>query len=108
MSKIARRRFIKLSAAATAACLGGVTLNAAADESMPELTEDDAMAQQLGYVADASSVDPAKMVRTEENQTCANCSLLQGAEGDALRPCQLFPGKLVQSKGWCTVWAPKA
>jgi hypothetical protein len=24
-----------------------------------------------------------------------------------LRPCQLFPGKVVSEKGWCTAWVEK-
>ena len=35
-------------------------------------------------------------------------SLIQGNDGDAWRPCQIFPGKAVAAAGWCSVWAPKA
>ncbi|MBT8100786.1 MAG: high-potential iron-sulfur protein, partial [Gammaproteobacteria bacterium] len=40
-------------------------------------------------------------------QTCANCALIQGNDGDEWRPCQIFPGKVVNANGWCSVWAPK-
>jgi hypothetical protein len=33
---------------------------------------------------------------------------LQGKEGDEWRPCNLFPGKLVNAHGWCKVWQAKA
>jgi len=39
---------------------------------------------------------------------CSNCALIQGNDGDEWRPCQIFPGKLVNANGWCSVWAPKA
>jgi hypothetical protein len=32
---------------------------------------------------------------------------LTGKEGDEWRPCNVFPGKLVNANGWCKVWAPK-
>jgi hypothetical protein len=76
-------------------------------QDMPKLTEDDPMAQAMKYVNDASTVDPASRPNPAENQVCSNCALIQGDEGD-WRPCQIFPGKLVNANGWCSVWAPKA
>ncbi|MBL8242552.1 MAG: high-potential iron-sulfur protein, partial [Rhodanobacteraceae bacterium] len=38
---------------------------------------------------------------------CANCNLVQGNDGDALRPCSIFPGKGVNAKGWCAAYVPK-
>ena len=97
MSKIARRQFIQLSAVAAAGCLVRPGQEARADD-LPQLTEDDPQAQSLKYV-NASAID---------GQNCANCALVQGADGEAWRPCQLFPGKSVNADGWCSVWAPKA
>lgn len=107
MSKIARRHFIQLSAVAAA----GFFVRPGADakaQDMPQLTEDDPVAQSMKYVHDASSVDPASRANPAAEQTCANCALVQGADGDAWRPCQIFPGKVVNADGWCAVWAPKA
>lgn len=42
------------------------------------------------------------------DQTCAKCALVQGNDGDEWRPCQIFPGKVVNAAGWCSVWAAKA
>jgi len=97
LSKIARRQFIQLSAVAAAGCFVQPGQEARA-EGLPHLAEDDPTAQSLKYVH-ASAVD---------GQHCANCALIQGTEGDAWRPCQIFPGKLVNADGWCSVWAPKA
>ncbi len=106
MSKIARRQFIQLSAVAAAGCLVRPGSEARAQD-LPTLTEDDAMAQAMKYTNDASSVDPASWANPAADQNCSNCALVQGDEGAEWRPCQIFPGKLVNSKGWCSVWAPK-
>ncbi len=106
MSKIARRQFIQLSAVAAAGCLVRPGSEARAQD-LPKLTEDDAMAQAMKYTDDASSVDPASRANPAADQNCSNCALVQGDEGAEWRPCQIFPGKLVNSKGWCSVWAPK-
>lgn len=106
MSKIARRKFIQLSAVAAAGAFISPSREALAQD-LPKLAEDDPMAQSMRYVHDASTVDPSTRANPAPDQTCANCALVQGNDGDAWRPCQIFPGKLVAAGGWCTVWAPK-
>ena len=106
MSKIQRRKFIQLSAVATAGVMLAPNRQAAAQD-MPKLSEDDPMAQAMKYVHDGSSVDPASRPNPAAEQNCANCALIQGADGEEWRPCQIFPGKLVAGAGWCSVWAPK-
>lgn len=107
MSKIARRKFLQLSAVAAAGCFVQPGREARAGD-LPQLTEDDPMAQAMKYTHDASTVDPASRNNPAADQNCANCALVQGADGDAWRPCQIFPGKAVNANGWCSVWAPKA
>lgn len=107
MSKIARRKFIQLSAVAAAGAFATTGREALAGD-MPKLSEDDPMAKAMKYTNDASSVDPASRNNPAADQTCANCALIQGADGEAWRPCQIFPGKSVAAAGWCSVWAPKA
>ena len=106
MSKIARRKFIQLSAVAAAGALMQPGREAKAQD-LPKLSEDDPMAMGMKYTHDASSVDPATRANPAEVQNCANCALIQGNDGDEWRPCQIFPGKLVAADGWCSVWAPK-
>ena len=77
-------------------------------DDLPQLSTDDPMAQAMKYTHDASTVDPDARVNTAADQTCANCALVQGNDGDAWRPCQIFPGKSVNAAGWCSVWAPKS
>lgn len=107
LSKIPRRKFIQVSAVAVAACLANPGRKVLAQD-LPHLTEDDAMAGAMKYTHDASTVDPSTRVNSAADQICANCALIQGNDGDEWRPCQIFPGKAVNAKGWCSVWAPKA
>lgn len=108
MSKIERRQFLKYSAAAAAA---GCVVRPGSDamaQDMPKLTTDDPVAASMRYTNDASTVDAASRANPAADQRCSNCALVQGADGDEWRPCQIFPGKLVNANGWCSVWAPKA
>lgn len=107
MKTIPRRTFIQLSAAAATGCLvvPGRDLRA---QDLPQLAEDDPMAQAMKYTHDASTVEASAKPNPAENQLCANCALIQGEDGAEWRPCQIFPGKLVNANGWCSVWAPKA
>ena len=107
LSKIARREFLKLSAVAAAGALVVPGREAIAGD-LPQLSVDDPMAKGLKYTHDASTVDPATRTQKAADQNCANCQLVQGADGDAWRPCQIFPGKAVNAKGWCSAWVPKA
>ena len=106
MSKIARRQFMQLSAGAAAGLLVHPGSEAQAQE-LPQLTEDDPVAMALKYTHDASTVDPALRTQAAAEQDCANCAQLQGVEGEEWRPCAIFIGKLVNVKGWCSVWVPK-
>lgn len=106
MNKIPRRKFLQLSAVAAAGYIVQSGREAQAGD-LPHLTEDDAMAKAMKYTNDSSSVDPASRNNPAANQSCATCALLQAGDGD-WRPCQIFPGKLVHTSGWCSVWAPKA
>ncbi|MCH7637236.1 MAG: high-potential iron-sulfur protein [Proteobacteria bacterium] len=66
------------------------------------------MAMAMKYTHDSSSVDASTRAKPAADQFCSNCALAQGADGDEWLPCQIFPGKAVSAKGWCSVWAPKA
>lgn len=107
LSKIARRQFLQLSAVAAAGYVARPGGEAHAQD-MPQLTEDDPVAASMRYTHDASTVDPASRANPAAEQNCANCALIQGEDGETWRPCQIFPGKLVNANGWCAVWAPKA
>lgn len=74
---------------------------------LPHLSEKDPKASELGYTEDAARVDVKKFPGFDKAQSCENCLQLQGAEGPPFRPCQLFPGKSVALKGWCSGWTPE-
>lgn len=107
LSKIARRKFLQLSAVAAAGVIVAPGREARAGD-LPQLAVDDPMAKAMKYTHDASTVDPASRNNPAPEQNCANCALVQGNDGDAWRPCSIFPGKAVAAAGWCSVWAPKA
>jgi hypothetical protein len=106
-SRHARRRFLKLATAGMAvAPLCGVGLARLA-HAQERVTEDDELAQQLGYKEDASEVDPNEWPDYQEGHTCANCQLYRGEEGAEWGPCDIFGGRLVSAKGWCMSWLEK-
>lgn len=104
-----RRRFfgqVAVVGAGVAAGLAGAQ-QALAQGALPELAEADPTAAALGYKADTSKVDAAKYPNHKPEQNCANCNLVQGKDGEAVRPCAIFPGKGVNAKGWCAAYVPK-
>lgn len=101
--KASRRQFIILSATGLAAATAGQSF--AAD---PMVVESDPQATSLGYKADSTKVDKAKFPKHTPTQMCSNCALYKGAAGAAAGGCQIFAGKQVSSKGWCSAYAAKA
>ncbi len=99
-SSAERRRFLALLAA------GGAIFALPAMADVVPLPETDPTAQALGYKADGSQVDTIKFPKHTPQQQCANCNFFQGTGGTG--PCQLFPGKSVSAKGWCSAYAAKA
>ena len=107
---IRRRGFVKISSLAVAAFAmasrAGTSLAQpkAQDKKgvLPQLDEKDPTAQALGYQHDAIKVDKKKFAQYQAGQTCSNCQLFQGKPADAWAPCQIFAGKQVNGKGWCS------
>jgi len=105
-----RRDAVKLMLGTVAAMplinLVGVSSTRAAD--LPHVDpKTDPTAQALKYTDDATTATrPDKAGTPGAEQHCANCQFAQGT-GDFV-PCQLFPGKAVSAKGWCTSWTKKA
>lgn len=76
-----------------------------ANEALSKVSEDDPTAQQLKYVTDASRA-PGDL--RGANDYCNNCRYFKGDQDAAWAPCELFPGKVVNAKGWCSVWSAKS
>ncbi|HET8942586.1 MAG TPA: high-potential iron-sulfur protein [Rudaea sp.] len=108
-TNLQRRRFFALAGTAvgTAAALSVLPRYVHAEE-LPHLSVDtDATAKALGYVEDATKVDKAKYATYKVGEDCSNCNFYQGGP-TGYGPCQLYPGKSVHAKGWCSGYAKKA
>jgi hypothetical protein len=101
------RRTVLKSALAGLAALPAAGLVQGAEATPPHLDEKDSLAVAMNYVHDAKKVDPNKVPQYKKGAHCANCLQLTGKEGDEWRPCNIFPGKLVNANGWCKVWVAK-
>ena len=100
-----RRRFLKVAAGTTVAAMVMGSLprfSHAAD--MPQLTEADPSAKALDYVEDNTKSANAKHKAGDD---CINCQFYSGGP-TGRGPCQLFPGKSVNAKGWCAGHVTKA
>lgn len=99
-----RRRFLKVAAGTTAAAIMiGALPRFARAADLPHLSESDPTAKALAYVEDASkSTNPKR----KPGDICANCQFYSGGP-TGYGPCQLFPGKSVNAKGWCISHSPK-
>lgn len=100
----ARRRFFGIAGGAIGAVVltGSLSRVARADD-LPHLDTSDPTAQALKYTDDNTKAGPPH----QEGQACASCNFFSGGTA-AYGPCQLFPGKAVNAKGWCSGYAKKA
>lgn len=92
-----RRHFLQhLASGALAiplASIGYAGMASAAD--MPKVDPQDATAIALGYVN----------VAPNPSKRCHDCQLYKGSGNNEWGPCPVFPGKLVNSGGWCSAWS---
>ena len=103
-----RRRFLKTTSLGAGAALAvSVLPRLAQAEDLPHLAVTDPTAQALGYTEDTTTVDAKKFPTHKPTQDCANCKFFTAGTGE-YGPCQLFPGKSVHAKGWCSAHADKA
>jgi len=100
-----RRRFLKAAAgtAAVAVIAGGALPRFARAADLPHVSESDPTAKALGYVENAAKTTDGKHKAGDD---CANCQFYSGG-ATGYGPCQLFPGKSVNAKGWCVSHNPK-
>ena len=103
--KLSRRQLLRTAIAGLAAVPAAALVAQGAGAEM--LSEADATAKSLGYVADAKKVDPKANPNYKPGQHCANCMQFTGKAGSTAGPCNIFPGKQVAAKGWCKVWVAK-
>jgi hypothetical protein len=106
-SPLDRRTLLKSAIAGLVALPCAGLVREAQAQGTPHLDEKDPLAVAMGYVHDAKKVDASKVPQYKPGSDCHNCVQLVGKEGDQWRPCNLFPGKLVNKDGWCKVWVLK-
>jgi High potential iron-sulfur protein len=108
---INRRTFLTLGMKAGG---GALALSAIPIEliAADEVSEDEPLAQAMGYRKDASTVDTAKFPKRAgdagANQFCHNCALFAGKPEDKMAPCSIFQNRLVSGGGWCNAWVAKS
>ena len=98
---INRRNFLKLGGGALA--LTAIPVKLVADN---EVTEDEPLAQAMGYAKDASKVDTAKFPKRAGDagakQFCNNCALYAGEADAETAPETLTVKPWVRQSGWAT------
>lgn len=98
-----RRQFVKTVVVAIAAAVAGGAIRKLPAEE-PHLTDADPTARAMDYTEDAAT---SKNTLYKPGSACANCQLYTGGAA-GYGGCQLFPGKLVSAKGWCTSYTRKS
>ena len=102
-----RREFLKMGMKAGGGMLALTTIpiQLVADDMV---SEDEPLAQAMGYKLDASTVDtvqfPKRAGDEGATQFCYNCALFAGEADDEFAPCSIFQNRLVAGQGWCNVW----
>lgn len=108
---IDRRGFLKIGMKAGGGmlALSAIPIHLLADD---KVTEDEALAQAMGYKLDASTVDTARFPKRAGDagatQFCDNCALYAGEVDTEFAPCSIFQNRLVAGKGWCNAWVIKS
>ena len=95
------------AAAADPKPAAGAKPAAPAAGALPHVLATDPLSVALSYHESAKKVDATKFPNYKPEQKCTNCLQIKGIEGEAWRPCNLFPGKLVNAEGWCKVYVKK-
>jgi len=107
---IDRRGFLKMGVKAGGGvlALSAIPIHLMAQD---KVTEDEALAQAMGYVLDAATTDTKKFPKRAgdagASQFCDNCALFSGEADAEFAPCSIFQNRLVAGKGWCNAWVAK-
>jgi hypothetical protein len=105
-SGLSRRQLLQAALAAPIGLAGCATTPAT---GVQRLRAEDPVARSLLYVPDTRRVPAGNPLaaRHDPTQRCAGCIHVRGNAGDTWRPCPVFPARLVNADGWCSVWAPR-
>ena len=107
--KHSRRDFLRKSLVGIAAVpFAGALFHqklASAAESLPKLDPSSQTAKNFDYTNDATS---SKNAKYKKGEFCHNCQLYTGDRKADHGTCAVFPGHVVNTKGWCTAYTPMA
>ena len=99
MKKLTRRQMISVTAATVAlGPLVALSSRTSHAYSSSRVDPNDPQAKALSYVHESP----------KPGQICGNCQLYTGSAAVDWGPCAIFPGKQVNSAGWCSAWVKKA
>jgi len=103
-----RRKLIKMMlAAGPTLSLLGTNQQAIAQDAAEKLPITDPVANALGYVEDATTVDAAKYPAFKQGDICKDCLLYTDPSAEEWGPCSLFQNRLVAANGWCVSFAKR-
>jgi hypothetical protein len=117
-----RRALFNLALAAGACGFSSATLGSAAAakpgaspsaskapaaQAKPHVDPKETMAVTLAYHENSATVDAKNFPTYKAGQSCASCLQATGTATDEWRGCNLFPNKLVATRGWCKVYVKK-
>jgi hypothetical protein len=104
-AKLTRRSLLQAAAVLTPVVMTGCTSLPPADDKL--VRADDPVARALLYYPNSRDVPADHPLATthQPSQTCATCIHVRGNAGDSVRKCPTFPGRLINSEGWCSLWA---
>jgi hypothetical protein len=106
--KIPRRTLLKGALLGVAAVPAAALLSRTADAAGAKVSPAEPQAKSLGYIEDATKVDPKANPNYKPGQICANCLQAPTAKpGMNEVPCNIFAGRPVAAKGWCKVYVKK-
>ena len=106
--KIPRRDVLKGALIGVAAVPAAALLGRAEAAATGKVDPSEPQAKSLGYVEDASKVDPKANPNFKPGQNCANCLQAPTAKpGMTEVPCNIFAGRPVAAKGWCKVYVKR-
>jgi hypothetical protein len=102
-TKFTRREVLQIAALTPIAVSGCATTK---NTDLPVVRAEDPVARAVLYYPNSKDV-PADhpLAKTHKpEQKCADCVHIRGKDGDDPRPCPLFPGRLINADGWCSLW----
>jgi hypothetical protein len=106
--KFPRRSLLKGALLGVAAVPVSSLLLRTADAAAGKVDPNEPQAKSLGYIEDASKVDPKANPNYKAGQICGNCLQAPNAKpGMAEVPCNIFAGRNVATKGWCKVYVKR-